>query len=228
MYGKLGLENPVQCYYLFNYLDDKGYLSVDNNKVSRYINENKDSYYLDLDNLIAADMLFKKSLCRHEAPFFEASLNNYGIKAYTLSCFMGETGKKYDIKNPNHSVVVSEDLGTMVFDTLNDNIYDKISTTYVNSDPYIYFPYNSNNFLYMMPDCSSNKKPNIICEKLTEQEIDAAKKIMEKDKECVNKEYLKDQRKKVQSKIKKHSRDIEEFKDKYKLNVKDKLPPIKR
>ena len=182
MYDKLGLENSVQCYYLFNYLDDKGYLSLDNNKVSRYINENKDSYYLDLskDNLIASDMLFKKSLCRHEAPFFEDSLNNYGIKAYTLSCFMGETGKKYDIKNPNHSVVVSEDLGTMVFDTLNDNIYDKTSTTYADSDPYIYFSYNSNDFLYMMPDCSSNKKTNIICEKLTEKEIDAAKKIIDK------------------------------------------------
>ena len=149
LYDKLELENSVQCYYLFNYLDDKGYLSLDNNKASRYINENKDSHYLDLykDNLIAGDMLFKKSLCRHEAPFFEDSLNNYGIKAYTLSCFMGETGKKYDIKNPNHSVVVSEDLGTMVFDTLNDNIYDKTSTTYVDSDHYIYFSYNSNDFL---------------------------------------------------------------------------------
>ena len=230
LYGKLGLENSVQCYYLFNYLDDKGYLSLDNNKVSRYINENKDSYYLDLykDNLIAADMLFKKSLCRHEAPFFEDSLNNYGIKAYTLSCFMGETGKKYDIKNPNHSVVVSEDLGTMVFDTLNDNIYDKISTTYVDSEPYIYFPYNSNDFLYMMPDCSSNEKSNIICEKLTEQEIDAAKKIMEKDRKCVDTEYLKEQREIVQSKIKAHFSAIEEFKDEYKLNVKEKLPQIKR
>ena len=230
MYGKLGLENSVQCYYLFNYLDDKGYLSLDNNKASRYINENKDSYYLDLykDNLIAGDMLFKKSLCRHEAPFFEDSLNNYGIKAYTLSCFMGETGKKYDIKNPNHSVVVSEDLGTMVFDTLNDNIYDKTSTTYVDSDPYIYFSYNSNDFLYMMPDCSSNKKPNIICEKLTEQEIDAAKKIMKKDRKCVDNDYLKEQREIVQSKIKAHFRDIEEFKDEYELNVKEKLPQIKR
>ena len=230
LYGKLGLENSVQCYYLFNYLDDKGYLSLDNNKVSRYINENKDSYYLDLykDNLIAADMLFKKSLCRHEAPFFEDSLNNYGIKAYTLSCFMGETGKKYDIKNPNHSVVVSEDLGTMVFDTLNDNIYDKTSTTYVDSDPYIYFSYNSNDFLYMMPDCSSNEKSNIICEKLTEQEIDAAKKIMEKDRKCVDTEYLKEQREIVQSKIKAHFSAIEEFKDEYKLNVKEKLPQIKR
>ena len=229
LYGKLGLENSVQCYYLFNYLDDKGYLSLDNNKVSRYINENKDSHYLDLcyDNL-AYDMLFKKSLCRHEAPFFEDSLNNYGIKAYTLSCFMGETGKKYDIKNPNHSVVVSEDLGTMVFDTLNDNIYDKISTTYVDSEPYIYFPYNSNDFLYMMPDCSSNEKSNIICEKLTEQEIDAAKKIMEKDRKCVDTEYLKEQREIVQSKIKAHFSAIEEFKDEYKLNVKEKLPQIKR
>lgn len=229
LYGKLGLENSVQCYYLFNYLDDKGYLSLDNNKASRYINENKDSYYLDLcyDNL-AYDMLLKKSLCRHEAPFFEDSLNNYGIKSYTLSCFMGETGKKYDIKNPNHSVVVSEDLGTMVFDTLNDNIYDKTSTTYVDSDPYIYFSYNSNDFLYMMPDCSSNKKTNIICEKLTEQEIDAAKKIMKKDKECVDNDYLKEQREIVQSKIKTHFSDIEEFIEEYELNVKEKLPQIKR
>lgn len=229
LYGKLGLENSVQCYYLFNYLDDKGYLSLDNNKASRYINENKDSYYLDLcyDNL-AYDMLLKKSLCRHEAPFFEDSLNNYGIKSYTLSCFMGETGKKYDIKNPNHSVVVSEDLGTMVFDTLNDNIYDKTSTTYVDSDPYIYFSYNSNDFLYMMPDCSSNKKTNIICEKLTEQGIDAAKKIMKKDKECVDNDYLKEQREIVQSKIKTHFSDIEEFIEEYELNVKEKLPQIKR
>ncbi len=230
LYDKLGLENSVQCYYLFNYLDDKGYLSLDNNKASRYINENKDSYYLDLskDNLLAGDMLFKKSLCRHEAPFFEDSLNNYGIKAYTLSCFMGETGKKYDIKNPNHSVVVSEDLGTMVFDTLNDNIYDKTSTTYVDSDPYIYFSYNSNDFLYMMPDCSSNKKPNIICEKLNEKEIDAAKEIMKKDKECADNDYLKEQREIVQSKIKAHFSDIEEFKEEYELNVKEKLPQIKR
>ena len=79
-----------------------------------------------------------------------------------------------------------------------------------------------------MPDCSSNEKSNIICEKLTEQEIDAAKKIMEKDKECVDNDYLKEQRKIVQRKIKNHFSDIEEFKDEYKLNVKEKLPQIKR
>lgn len=230
LYGKLGLENSVQCYYLFNYLDDKGYLSVDNNKASRYINGNKDSYYLDLykDNLIATDMLFKKSLCRHEAAFFEDTLNNYGIKAYALSCFMGEAGKKYNIKNPNHSVVVSEDLGTMIFDTLNDNIYDKTSITYLDSDPYIYFSYNTNDFLYMMPDCSSNEKTNIICEKLNEEEIDTAKKDMEKDKKCADNDYLKEQRKIVQSKIKTHFSDIKEFKNEYELNVKEKLPQTKR
>lgn len=80
----------------------------------------------------------------------------------------------------------------------------------------------------MMPDCSSNKKTNIICEKLTEQEIDAAKKIMKKDKECVGNDYLKEQREIVQSKIKTHFSDIEEFKDEYELNVKEKLPQIKR
>ena len=79
-----------------------------------------------------------------------------------------------------------------------------------------------------MPDCSSNKKPNIICEKLTEQEIDAAKKIMKKDRKSVDNDYLKEQREIVQSKIKAHFRDIEEFKDEYELNVKEKLPQIKR
>ena len=51
---------------------------------------------------------------------------------------------------------------------------------------------------------------------------------MEKDKECVDNDYLKEQRKIVQRKIKNHFSDIEEFKDEYKLNVKEKLPQIKR
>ena len=79
-----------------------------------------------------------------------------------------------------------------------------------------------------MPDCSSNKKPNIICEKLNEKEIDAAKEIMKKDKECADNDYLKEQREIVQSKIKAHFSDIEEFKEEYELNVKEKLPQIKR
>ena len=51
---------------------------------------------------------------------------------------------------------------------------------------------------------------------------------MKKDKECVDNDYLKEQREIVQSKIKTHFSAIEEFKDEYELNVKEKLPPIKR
>lgn len=49
----------------------------------------------------------------------------------------------------------------------------------------------------------------------------------EKDRECVDTDYLKEQREIVQSKIKAHFSDIEEFKDEYELNVKEKLPQIK-
>ena len=51
---------------------------------------------------------------------------------------------------------------------------------------------------------------------------------MKKDRECVDTDYLKEQREIVQSKIKAHFSDIEEFKDEYELNVKEKLPQIKR
>ena len=51
---------------------------------------------------------------------------------------------------------------------------------------------------------------------------------MKKDRKCVDTEYLKEQREIVQSKIKAHFSDIEEFKDEYELNVKEKLPQIKR
>ena len=51
---------------------------------------------------------------------------------------------------------------------------------------------------------------------------------MKKDRKCVDNDYLKEQREIVQSKIKAHFSDIEEFKYKYESSVKGKLPQIKR
>lgn len=230
LYGELGLENSVQCYFLFNYLDDKGYLSVDNSEIKRQYNSNNDSHYLDLylDGIEGLDLISKKSVCRHESAFYSDSINEYGIKAYPVSCFMGETGKEYNIKNSNHSVVISEDLGGIVLDTLNDSIYDKTSTTYVDSEPYVYFSYNSNSFLYMIPDDSSYERLNVICSKLDKGEVEEVKSLITSDKESLSSIYLEEQKKIVDNKIKDHYSDIEKFKDKYELNVKEKLPQIKR
>ena len=141
---------------------------------------------------------------------------------------MGETGKEYNIKNSNHSVVISEDLGGIVLDTLNDSIYDKTSTTYVDSEPYVYFSYNSNSFLYMIPDDSSYERLNVICSKLDKGEVEEVKSLITSDKESLSSIYLEEQKKIVDNKIKDHYSDIEKFKDKYELNVKEKLPQIKR
>ena len=202
---------------MYNYLDDHGFLSLDNSTKSL---KNIPGHYLDLylDNIEGADILYKKGLCRHEADFYYQTLVKYNIDAITCTCYIGECNKEYRIKRPNHVIVVAKDNGITYQDTLNNVIFDKMDSCQED----VVFGFNSDNFIYMMPDESSSIR--FITTQNTQSDVDKLNSWIKSDTYSVDVNYINKRFSDAQKKIDDHQEDIESFNKKYSLNIKNKLP----
>lgn len=217
LYETLDLSDSIECYYVYNYLDDHGFLSLDNSTKSL---KNIPGHYLDLylDNIEGADILYKKGLCRHEADFYYQTLVKYNIDAITCTCYIGECNKEYRIKRPNHVIVVAKDNGITYQDTLNNVIFDKMDSCQED----VVFGLNSDNFIYMMPDESSSIR--FITTQNTQSDVDKLNSWIKSDTYSVDVNYINKRFSDAQKKIDDHQEDIESFNKKYSLNIKNKLP----
>ena len=164
------------------------------------------------------DILYKKGLCRHEADFYYQTLVKYNIDAITCTCYIGECNKEYRIKRPNHVIVVAKDNGITYQDTLNNVIFDKMDSCQED----VVFGFNSDNFIYMMPDESSSIR--FITTQNTQSDVDKLNSWIKSDTYSVDVNYINKRFSDAQKKIDDHQEDIESFNKKYSLNIKNKLP----
>lgn len=216
LYKTLDLDSSLECFYVYNYLDDQGLLSLDNNDFNR---ENKKYMDLYLIGMLGADIMYEKSVCRHEADFYVNTLNKYGIDAIASTCFMGNANHKNTIKGPNHEIVVVNDNGVVTYqDTLNNVIFDKYDLSQDN----VVFEQNFNTFCYMMPEFS--KEPNVLCTQNNDTQVTELKKWITYDDDGVDISYIDKEFKEAQEKIDNNTSSIAEFEYTYTNNIKNKLP----
>lgn len=216
LYKNLELDSSLECYYVYNYLDDQGLLSLNNDP-----NNKKDENYMDLYliDLLGADIMYQKGFCRHESDFYVKTLNKYGINAIACTCFMGYCNQEYTITYPNHAIVVANDNNVVTYqDTLNDIIFDKYDLEQDN----MVFEQNFNMFLYMMPEYSNYK--NIVCTQNSKEKITELKKWITYDDDGVYISYIDKEFKEAQEKIDNNTSSIAEFEYLYNNNIKHKLP----
>ena len=74
-------DNPIQIYVMYNYLLEKGYLSV--NKKFEYLNQAEK----DIKILYGADVIMGKGCCRHISAMLTDILNDYGIESSQLGVY---------------------------------------------------------------------------------------------------------------------------------------------
>lgn len=173
---------------------------------------------LYLIGMLGADIMYEKSVCRHEADFYVNTLNKYGIDAIASTCFMGNANHKNTIKGPNHEIVVVNDNGVVTYqDTLNNVIFDKYDLSQDN----VVFEQNFNMFCYMMPEFS--KEPNVLCTQNNDTQVTELKKWITYDDDGVDISYIDKEFKEAQEKIDNNTSSIAEFEYTYTNNIKNKL-----
>lgn len=213
LYKNLDLDSSLECYYVYNYLDDRGLLSLHNSK------KNKEYMDLYLDDMLGADILYQKGACRHEADFYVKTLNKYGIDAIVSTCFMGRCNQKYTITVPNHAIVVVNDNNMVTYqDTLSDVIFDKYDLSYDD----MVFEQTFNAFCYMMPEYSNYK--NVICTQNSSEKVSILEEWIAYDNDGVGIDYIDKEFGEAQEKIDNNASSITEFEHLYTDNIKRKLP----
>ncbi len=112
-YDDLELENSLQCFYVYNYLANNGYLSLDSNSNYKY----KDMYN---NNMLGVDVLYTSdTTCRHLSEYYMNTLNKSGYEAY---CMVGMLNNDDRI---NHQLVIVNDEYTTYQDNYNKAVFEK-------------------------------------------------------------------------------------------------------
>lgn len=75
-------NNPISIYTMFDYLLDKGYLSL--GKQFKF----DDTDCFDLDTLLGTDVIYGNGVCRHISSMLTDVLNDYGISSINAICYI--------------------------------------------------------------------------------------------------------------------------------------------
>ena len=135
-YSDIELENSLQCFYVYNYLEYNGYLSSNDFDDYKY----KDMYK---NNALGVDVLYTpNTTCRHLSEFYMNTLNKSGYEAYCMTGILCEDGSKND--KINHQVVEVKDNDYITYqDNYNRNIFEKNDNELESiSNDMVMYPYN--------------------------------------------------------------------------------------
>lgn len=212
LYDTLDLDNTLECYYVFNYLCDNGYLGLTTKIDEKYLDLNE-------DNCLGADVLYSKGNCRHQTDYYTKTLQKYNMEAYPAVCFMGESGKEYSFSVPNHVVTIANDNGVVTYqDTVNNEIFDKYGSQYDE----VRSSLKSASFIYMMPEF--DMAPNVIGPKITNDQKNTIKNLEVYDDDGITYEFLESKYSSADEKLKNHYQDVNDFIDDYEQEILQKLP----
>ena len=213
MLKQLSLDNATSSYFAFEYLLSNGYLS----KIEPTFTEDE-TKVLDLsdEELLGLDVIYGYMNCRHVTDFYTKVMQKLGYDAYPLPCFI--TDNESENSNvPNHVITVINDSKPIYIDATNKIIFNTYS-----SDNKLT---NSNHEYYIIPmaDFSSYDK-GIVVSHNTNNDIVYINKLIDTNKDLYGDEYINKVRTKVNIKLIRSKKLLNNFKNNYKKNILDNLP----
>ena len=206
-YKSINLNNSLECFYVFHYLEYYGYLSKDNNN---YVY--KDMYDIDA---LGVDVLYTKdTTCRHLSEFYMNTLNKSGHEAYCMPGILYNDGIINDNSINHQWVIVKDDDYITYQDNYNNNVYEKQDNTLVSLfNKSIMIPYEKG---------ITNKK--LIATHNSKQTQNIINDLYKNDNDFASQTYVQQQFDSAYYKMNKYNDEFIKFKDKYQEQILNKLP----